>query len=899
MKNFLLKNAKKTTLLASLLILVVASVFVVPPPQQANSQVYAQSFNEVRSVDSELGKEYTRVITRGGETFERDIRFDRTFSIDEDFCDETIIVTLRSAYSIPNNSFSADDFSVNSRQRSSVMFADVEDLTYFTDSRMKNKFLNSATATERNFSAEERHFSSFNQILSLRLVDSGKDNVLASIEELETLDKVLAAEPSFNWVPVTNATGHWGLDRINVTDAWSIAGNGAGIRVGVMEGGVLPHTSLGNRLLQGNIAPNPNDAHGISVAGIIAGSISGVARGASIVPLSWNDLVGSLTFARNNNVSIVNASFRFTQTVNGVRYSAGPSTAHANAIAAFPGLFVGAAGNANWNNDVQNFQVGWVDSGAQFPASYRLPNVISVGASDQQDRRIIPANFGWGSNFGATTVDIFAPGTNIRTTAFNNAYTNVFNGTSSSAPHVAGVAALMISGNPELLYRPDEIRNILMNTVDTNANLQNISVSGGRLNAYRAVVSSMFHFPGYTTVKVPHGITTIPAETFRNNTTIEHLIVPSSVREIGAYAFIGATSLKSITLLNRLTTFHDTATAGLARSQITLYVPNDHTGVIQPRQSWAGFRQITQGEFAGASVPHFTSNYSEHGTITASGYYEGGREPFGAFDGWVGTVAAGTSAGFNASQWTKLDTSGWIELRLNYAVYIHQIQFINRSGSGRTRDAYFTGANGVPLGGMFRGNNLNRSSTFINVPNVRTHIIRLNVLNSWGDAIGANEIRIFTNDPSVQRWVQPTWTSATNEHGTITGAANTAGRHPFGAFDGWVGDVGPGNAAGFAAVQWTRNSRTGWLQLELNYYITVHRIVFYNRFSSGSHRTRDAYFSGSNGIRLGTAFVGVNASAGRSVITVDGVRTRIIRLNITSSWGTHVGANQIIIHATV
>jgi len=484
--KFLLKNVKKTTLITSMLMLAFVSTFVVMP-----SKAHAQSTNEVRVIEENFGKEYTRVTSGSGESFKRDIRFNRTFSIDEDFCDVTIIVTLKHAHSIPNNTFRTSDFNVDSRP--GAMFEQIEDLTHFTDSNMIRNFSNPTS--------EERYFLSFNQILSLKLKESGKDNVLSVIKELEKLDKVLAAEPSFNWEPVTNSTGLWGLDRIDVTNAWSVAGNGAGVVVGVMEGGVLPHTSLGNRLLQGNIAPSSNDDHGIGVAGIIAGATSGVARGASIMPLSWSDLVASLTFARNNGVSIVNASFRYLQTVNGVRYSAGPSTAHANAIAAFPGLFVGAAGNVNWNNDIQNYQIGWENSGAQFPASYRLPNVISVGASDQNDNRIIPTNFGWGSNFGATTVDIFAPGTNIRTTALNNGYTNIFNGTSSSAPMVAGVIALMYSAmSPHMIQSPASIKQHLLNSADRIPTLTGLAVTGGRLNANAAVraICETVNFTGQT-----------------------------------------------------------------------------------------------------------------------------------------------------------------------------------------------------------------------------------------------------------------------------------------------------------------------------------------------------------------------------------------------------------------
>jgi subtilisin family serine protease len=76
----------------------------------------------------------------------------------------------------------------------------------------------------------------------------------------------------------------------------------------------------------------------------------------------------------------------------------------------------------------------------RFPAT--LQNVIAVGAIDRNGRR---ANF---SNFGPQ-LDVVAPGVDIRTTAVNNSYTFI-DGTSFAAPHVAGIAALILSVRPDL-----------------------------------------------------------------------------------------------------------------------------------------------------------------------------------------------------------------------------------------------------------------------------------------------------------------------------------------------------------------------------------------------------------------------------------------------------------------
>jgi len=159
------------------------------------------------------------------------------------------------------------------------------------------------------------------------------------------------------------------------------------------------------------------------------------------------------------------------------------------AIRAYPGLFVASAGNENNNNDTN----------PAYPASYRentttgarLANIISVGAHDKTGARSVWTSSG-ASNWGATTVDVFAPGgkgtsqnsDNCITTSINSGYT-YFNGTSAAAPHVTGVAALILSKNPHLAAA--ELKHIIMQTVEKVSGLNGYCVSGGRLDAYAAV----------------------------------------------------------------------------------------------------------------------------------------------------------------------------------------------------------------------------------------------------------------------------------------------------------------------------------------------------------------------------------------------------------------------------
>ena len=114
-----------------------------------------------------------------------------------------------------------------------------------------------------------------------------------------------------------------------------------------------------------------------------------------------------------------------------------------------------------------------------FPASYTSPSILSAAASTQTDDR---AGF---SNFGATGVDLAAPGTGILSTHNGSSGYATFNGTSMAAPHVAGAAALLSSYNQNLSNA--SLKATLMNTVDSLPQWNGIVKTGGRLNVERAL----------------------------------------------------------------------------------------------------------------------------------------------------------------------------------------------------------------------------------------------------------------------------------------------------------------------------------------------------------------------------------------------------------------------------
>jgi PKD repeat protein len=145
-------------------------------------------------------------------------------------------------------------------------------------------------------------------------------------------------------------------------------------------------------------------------------------------------------------------------------------------------LFIAAAGNDSDNTDAN----------PTYPSSYDLPNIISVAATDRNDNL---ASF---SNWGLTSVDVAAPGeyiystfpigADLSPTCRDMAYGyGPCSGTSMAAPHVSGLAALILALVPTHTWA--EVKSAILATVDPIASLQGLILTGGRINAERALFS--------------------------------------------------------------------------------------------------------------------------------------------------------------------------------------------------------------------------------------------------------------------------------------------------------------------------------------------------------------------------------------------------------------------------
>lgn len=342
-----------------------------------------------------------------------------------------------------------------------------------------------------------------NNTFVFTLEETGKDAVENALKILNANPAVEIAEPDyFQTCTATpndpNYSLQYALQNISATTAWDHARGNNNVVVGIIDSGIQgTHPDLFDNLW---VNPNPNEygyindihgynfvtgkggtptdgsGHGTHVSGIIGAKGN---NGIGVTGINWNvslawlgvgiegtrsistsAVIEALNYANLHDILITNNSWGSYFESNTLK----------DAIKNYRGLFIASAGNDEYDND----------STPRYPASYDLPNIISVASTDESDTL---SSF---SNYGSKSVDIAAPGSGIYSTLFNSGY-GYKSGTSMAAPQVAGVAALLLSEYPDL--STSQLKEAILNGVDKLPQLDGKVATGGRLNAYKALQS--------------------------------------------------------------------------------------------------------------------------------------------------------------------------------------------------------------------------------------------------------------------------------------------------------------------------------------------------------------------------------------------------------------------------
>lgn len=341
-----------------------------------------------------------------------------------------------------------------------------------------------------------------------------------AINQLTKFPNVVIAEPNLKYhffdddeyFPIQWALNNDDDNDIDAPEAWEITTGNSDIIVAIIDTGIdLAHEDLANNtwrnpfesgeyasdredndengykddyagwnFVSGNNDLTDANGHGTHVAGIIGaehdnpGKVKGVCGHVGLMTLKafnleLDELVPAVLYAVNNGAKIINASWgdnNYSQLLyNAISY------AHSKGV-----LFIAAAGNKDDFPNANN------DTNPIYPASYNLPNIISVLSTSYDDTI---SSF---SHYGAASVDLGAPGggnsIDIMSTLPDDGY-DYLAGTSMAAPFVTGAAALAMAQCP--LITVSQLKSRMLNTPDYLSALDNLCVSEGRLNVYSLV----------------------------------------------------------------------------------------------------------------------------------------------------------------------------------------------------------------------------------------------------------------------------------------------------------------------------------------------------------------------------------------------------------------------------
>lgn len=359
------------------------------------------------------------------------------------------------------------------------------------------------------------------EVYLLTLESKEKESVLDTVNELKKASGVKDASPDYfisvcsDVEPASVETPNdslfneqYGLQQVNAPMAWNVT-TGEDVVVAVIDSGIdynhpdlkdniwtnpgeIPNDGIDNdgngyvddvhgwNCVADNNDPMDDYYHGTHVAGIIGAQsdnnigVAGVAPNVKMVPIKFidNDGIGTssaaisaMSYAKANNIKLINASWSINPEDLGC-------PALFRKIQSSDALFVAAAGNSREDNDTHK----------HFPANWELDNIISVAATNSN------GELAECSDWGATTVDIAAPGDLVRSTFPVNDKKGPYGdctGTSMAAPHVTGTAALILSLHPE--YTVAQLKQAILDSADYSQKLVGKVATNGILNTAKAL----------------------------------------------------------------------------------------------------------------------------------------------------------------------------------------------------------------------------------------------------------------------------------------------------------------------------------------------------------------------------------------------------------------------------
>jgi subtilisin family serine protease len=295
----------------------------------------------------------------------------------------------------------------------------------------------------------------------------------------------LRADPNVSYIEAdatvvatdTQTPATWGLDRIDqrnlpLSNSYTYNATGSGVKAYIIDTGIrFTHTLFGGRAVSGYDAIDGGSAddcngHGTHVAGTVGSSTYGVAKSVTLVGVRVLNCSGSGTNS---------------QVIAGVDWVTGNHLAGQPAVA---NMSLGGSASSSIDTAVNNsindgvtyaVAAGNSNANACNYSPARVAAAITVGATTSSDARSSFSNYG-------SCLDVFAPGSSITSTWHtSDTATNTISGTSMASPHVAGVAALYLQGNPSA--SPATVRSAIV-TSATSGVISNVGSGSPNLLLY-------------------------------------------------------------------------------------------------------------------------------------------------------------------------------------------------------------------------------------------------------------------------------------------------------------------------------------------------------------------------------------------------------------------------------